>query len=151
MCLRFQFCTHQRVCALNFLKKSQIRCTLMYIVQCNPGREEKIFIQATCRNRTLLSRSFVILRIGSSNLPYLINFHPPLGRVFQTPEVRKITHLERRKTKNRVPRWPVRAWPRTGCCPPAWKYLFFINYYQREMWWTGGEVQGLICGGVRDI
>ncbi len=28
MCLRFQFCTHQRVCILHFLKKSQIRCTL---------------------------------------------------------------------------------------------------------------------------
>ncbi len=23
MCLRFQFCTHQRVCVLHFLKKSQ--------------------------------------------------------------------------------------------------------------------------------
>jgi hypothetical protein len=31
MCLRFQFCTHQRVCILHFLKKSQIRCTLMHI------------------------------------------------------------------------------------------------------------------------
>ncbi len=31
MCLRYQFCTHQRVCILHFLKKSQIRCTLMYI------------------------------------------------------------------------------------------------------------------------
>jgi hypothetical protein len=31
MCLRFQFCTHQRVCILYFLKKSQIRCTLLYI------------------------------------------------------------------------------------------------------------------------
>jgi hypothetical protein len=31
MCLRFQFCTHQRVCVLNFLKKSQICCTLMCI------------------------------------------------------------------------------------------------------------------------
>ncbi len=30
MCLRFQFCTHQRVCILYFLKKSQIRCTLMW-------------------------------------------------------------------------------------------------------------------------
>ncbi len=29
MCLRFQFCTHQRVCILYFLKKSQIRCTLI--------------------------------------------------------------------------------------------------------------------------
>jgi hypothetical protein len=29
MCLRFQFCTHQRVCILYFLKKSQIRCILM--------------------------------------------------------------------------------------------------------------------------
>ncbi len=29
MCLRFQFCPHQRVCILHFLKKSQIRCTLM--------------------------------------------------------------------------------------------------------------------------
>ncbi len=29
MCLRFQFCTHQRVCILHFLKKSQIRCTLL--------------------------------------------------------------------------------------------------------------------------
>ncbi len=29
MCLRFQFCTHQRVCILHFLKKSQIRCTLV--------------------------------------------------------------------------------------------------------------------------
>jgi hypothetical protein len=28
MCLRFQFCKHQRVCVLQFLKKSQIRCTL---------------------------------------------------------------------------------------------------------------------------
>jgi hypothetical protein len=33
MCLRFQFSTHQRVCILYFLKKSQFRCTLMYIVQ----------------------------------------------------------------------------------------------------------------------
>ncbi len=31
MCLRFQFCTHQRVCILYFLKKSQIRCTLLAI------------------------------------------------------------------------------------------------------------------------
>jgi hypothetical protein len=30
MCPRFQFCTHQRVCVLHFLKKSQIRCTLLY-------------------------------------------------------------------------------------------------------------------------
>ncbi len=29
MCLRIQFCTHQRVCILHFLKKCQIRCTLM--------------------------------------------------------------------------------------------------------------------------
>ncbi len=29
MCLRFQFCTHQRVCILHFLKKSQIHCTLI--------------------------------------------------------------------------------------------------------------------------
>ncbi len=29
MSLRFQFCTHPWVCILNFLKKSQIRCTLM--------------------------------------------------------------------------------------------------------------------------
>jgi hypothetical protein len=35
MCLRFQFCTHQRVCILYFLKKSQIRCTLMYIFVCS--------------------------------------------------------------------------------------------------------------------
>jgi hypothetical protein len=27
MCLRFKFCALQRVCVLNFLKKSQIRCT----------------------------------------------------------------------------------------------------------------------------
>jgi hypothetical protein len=33
MCLRFQFCTHQRVCILYFLKKSQIRCTLMHTQQ----------------------------------------------------------------------------------------------------------------------
>ncbi len=30
MCLRFKFCTHHRVCVLNFLLKSQIRCTLLY-------------------------------------------------------------------------------------------------------------------------
>ena len=30
MCLRFQFCTHHRVCILHFLKKSHIRCTLLY-------------------------------------------------------------------------------------------------------------------------
>jgi hypothetical protein len=30
MCLRFRFCTHQRVCILYFLKKSQIRCTLLH-------------------------------------------------------------------------------------------------------------------------
>jgi hypothetical protein len=30
MCLRFQFCTHQRVCIIYFLKKSQIHCTLVY-------------------------------------------------------------------------------------------------------------------------
>jgi hypothetical protein len=29
MCLRFQFCTHPRICVLHFLKKSQIRCTLI--------------------------------------------------------------------------------------------------------------------------
>ncbi len=29
MCLKFQFCTHQRVYILYFLKKSQIRCTLL--------------------------------------------------------------------------------------------------------------------------
>jgi len=33
MSLRFQFCTHQRVCILYFLKKSQIRCTLMHSVK----------------------------------------------------------------------------------------------------------------------
>jgi hypothetical protein len=32
MCLRFQFCTHQRVCVLNFLLKSEIRCTLFHIL-----------------------------------------------------------------------------------------------------------------------
>jgi hypothetical protein len=36
MCLRFQFCTHQRVCLLHFLKESQIRCTLMYILAGGP-------------------------------------------------------------------------------------------------------------------
>jgi hypothetical protein len=36
MCLRFQFCTHQRVCILQFQKKSQIRCTLMYIFAGGP-------------------------------------------------------------------------------------------------------------------
>jgi hypothetical protein len=30
MCLGFKFCTHQRVCVLNFLKISQIRCTLLH-------------------------------------------------------------------------------------------------------------------------
>jgi hypothetical protein len=30
MCLGFKFCTHHRVCVLNFLLKSQIRCTLLY-------------------------------------------------------------------------------------------------------------------------
>jgi hypothetical protein len=30
--LDFNFCTHQRVCILYFLKKSQIRCTLMDIL-----------------------------------------------------------------------------------------------------------------------
>jgi hypothetical protein len=32
MCLRFKFFTHQmeRVCVLNFLKKIQIHCTLLY-------------------------------------------------------------------------------------------------------------------------
>jgi hypothetical protein len=32
MFLRFQFCTHQRVCIPHFIKKSQIRCTLMVII-----------------------------------------------------------------------------------------------------------------------
>jgi hypothetical protein len=31
MCLRFQCCTHQRVCILYFLKKSQIHCTFIII------------------------------------------------------------------------------------------------------------------------
>ncbi len=30
MCLRFHFLTHHRVCILHFLKKSQIRCTLLH-------------------------------------------------------------------------------------------------------------------------
>jgi hypothetical protein len=30
MCLRFTFCTHHRICVLNFLLKSQICCTLLY-------------------------------------------------------------------------------------------------------------------------
>ncbi len=30
MCLRYQFCTHQRVYILHFYKKSQIRCTLLH-------------------------------------------------------------------------------------------------------------------------
>ncbi len=30
MCLRFQFCTHQRVCILYFLKKSPNCCTLLF-------------------------------------------------------------------------------------------------------------------------
>jgi hypothetical protein len=37
MCLRFKFCTHQRVCILHFLNKSQIRCTLLYISLYNHG------------------------------------------------------------------------------------------------------------------
>jgi hypothetical protein len=32
MCLRFQFCIHHRIWILHFLKESQIRCTLMYII-----------------------------------------------------------------------------------------------------------------------
>jgi hypothetical protein len=45
MCLRFQFCTHQRVYILYFRKKSQIRCTLVYsdltpgLRQCTHGPE----------------------------------------------------------------------------------------------------------------
>jgi hypothetical protein len=39
MCLRLKFCTYQRVCIIYFLKKSQIRCTLLYI-------EEIINLQA---------------------------------------------------------------------------------------------------------
>ncbi len=39
--------------------------------------EEKIFIQARGRNRTLLLWSFVILRIGSLRTPYSIDVHPP--------------------------------------------------------------------------
>jgi hypothetical protein len=40
MCLRFQFCTHQRVCTLHFLKKIQIRCTLMYILNLSPHKPQ---------------------------------------------------------------------------------------------------------------
>jgi hypothetical protein len=36
MCLRLKFCTHQRVCFLNFLKKSQIRCTRCPLYPCSP-------------------------------------------------------------------------------------------------------------------
>jgi hypothetical protein len=32
MCLRFKFCTHQKVCVLSFLYNSQIRCTLLPIL-----------------------------------------------------------------------------------------------------------------------
>ncbi len=32
MCPRFQFCTHQRDCIIHYLKKSQIRCTLVYFL-----------------------------------------------------------------------------------------------------------------------
>ncbi len=34
MCLRFQICTHLRVCILYFLKKSKIRCTLATMLTC---------------------------------------------------------------------------------------------------------------------
>ncbi len=49
MCLRFQFCTHQRVCILHFLKKSQIRCTLLLSahVLCRRGWARR-FAPATC-------------------------------------------------------------------------------------------------------
>ncbi len=44
MCLRFQFCTHQRVCVLNFLKLSQIRCTLLntFLKQVHNGHKMRI-------------------------------------------------------------------------------------------------------------
>jgi hypothetical protein len=45
MCLRFQFCTHHRVCILHFLKKSQIRCTLLYSVQYSIMRDSETFRQ----------------------------------------------------------------------------------------------------------
>ncbi len=44
MCHRFQFFTHQRVCILYFLKKSQIRCTLLCIQDWNIAGAENPYI-----------------------------------------------------------------------------------------------------------
>jgi hypothetical protein len=47
MCLRFKFCTHQRVYILYFLKKSQIRCSLLCIAQ---RKTFKTFVSITSKN-----------------------------------------------------------------------------------------------------
>ncbi len=59
MCLRFQFCTHQRVCIVYFLKKGQIRCTLLHSLSSGkrfnlagsgttPRPSSRVFIQGNC-------------------------------------------------------------------------------------------------------
>jgi hypothetical protein len=101
MCLRFQFCTHQRVSILYFLKKSQIRCTLLYrlraLVDVNGVKYFSFKILQNCtmalhghslrvRGRVLFSlkkirtcrmalhgQSLEILEIGEDDTYYLIS------------------------------------------------------------------------------
>jgi hypothetical protein len=59
MCLRFQFCTHQRVCILYFLKKGQIRCNLMYIEDPIKKHSEKM---VKIRQQGFLKLNFEIIQ-----------------------------------------------------------------------------------------
>ncbi len=74
MCLRFQFCTHQRVCILYFLKKSQIRCTLLYspryftegyLIGSGRSGSRSRRAKMTHKHRNKLINFISLLRIGS--------------------------------------------------------------------------------------
>jgi hypothetical protein len=50
---RFQFCTHQRVCILHFIKKNQIRCTLLSMAA--------LFYSTSCRNPTIATHLLIVI------------------------------------------------------------------------------------------
>jgi hypothetical protein len=82
MCLRFQFCTHQRVCILQFLNKRVIRCTLVLYTYKN-FRLQKVRHQHTCLksrgpaggfDKSILAVLHLTRQNGSTHLKYVTSW-----------------------------------------------------------------------------
>ncbi len=71
MCLRFKLCTQQKVCVLNFLKKSRILCTLLAIQPYCVSLVVRRHHSMTCQQGGWREK-FVIYRIECWEVPYLI-------------------------------------------------------------------------------